>query len=162
MLSLRQAAVGDGDRIHAVHTSAILELCSTSYSEESVKQWASRQAPSQYLPFIEAGEITLAVTAQEEVVGFGHLIKGSTDDSKCEIKGLFVSPRWARKGVGRSLLMHLEQQARESGHTTVHVKSSLNAKGFYEKMGYSVTDSSDIHVCCEQTLQCISMNKDII
>ena len=159
MLNLRQAEVGDRDRIYAIHTSAILELCSTSYSEESVRQWAARQTPSQYSPFIEAREITLAVSAQEEVVGFGHLIQGCKSGSTCEIKGLFVSHRWARKGVGRSLLLHMEQQAREGGHTTVHVKSSLNAKGFYEKMGYSAVDVSDTHVCCDQTLQCISMNK---
>ena len=163
MLSLRAAKIEDRDRIYAVHTSAILGLCITSYSEESVKQWAGRQTPSQYVPSIEAGEITLAVTAQEEVVGFGHLIRGCKLDcgKTCEIKWLFVSPQWAGKGVGCSLLLHMEEQAREGGCSKIHVKSSLNAKGFYEKMGYSVVDASDVHVCCEQTLQCISMNKDL-
>ena len=163
MLSLRGAEVADTGSIHTVHTSAILGLCSASYSEESVKQWAARQTPSQYIPFIEAREITLALSPQGEVMGFGHLTQGDKSDSSgtCEVKGLFVSPLWARKGVGSSLLLFMEQQAKDGGCKVIQVKSSLNAVAFYEKVGYTVTDPSGVHVCCNQTLQCVSMVKNL-
>ena len=117
---------------------------------------------SVHTPFIEAREITLAVSTAGEVVGFGHLIRTCKNGNSCEIKGLFVSPHWTRRGVGRSLLRHMEEQAKGSGSTSIGVKSSLNAVVFYEKMGYVVIDRDDMHVCCEQTLQCVSMIKKFI
>ena len=160
-VQLRQAESRDVDGIHAVHTRAILELCRSSYSEESVQIWAARQKPHQYLPFIEKAEITVAVSAEGEVVGFGHLIscRSTEDGDTSELKGLFVSPQLAGKGVGSCLQRHLEQQAAEKGHRNMCVKSSKNAVGFYEKMGFSVVYRDGKHVCADQTLQCILMNK---
>lgn len=161
---LRQAESRDIDGIYAVHTAAILELCRSSYSEESVQTWAARQRPNQYLPFIEKAEITVAVTPGEgEIVGFGHLISQCSpeEEGNNELKGLFVSPLWAGKGVGCCLQRHLEQQAKEKGGKSMCVKSSKNAVGFYEKMGFSVVYRDGEHVCCDQTLQCVLMNKEL-
>lgn len=169
MIRFRQAEVGDEERIHAVHTSSILELCSTSYSVESVKKWAARQTPSQYTNSIESGEITLALSSDhvDEIIGFGHLISSDTGEretetKECEIKGLFVSPKYVRRGVGRSLVQHMEQQAKERGFRHIRVRSSINAKEFYQKMGYCIVNASDVHVRCDQTLQCILMNKQLL
>ena len=162
-VNLRQAELSDRDEICAVHTSSILGLCSSMYSQEEVKQWAARQTPHQYTPFIENGEITLALSPQGEVAGFGHLksVCKCGENDVCEIKGLFVSPKWTRKGVGSVLLRHMEHQASSGGYTKMSLKSSLNAEEFYRRMGYSVVDAADKHVCCEQTLQCILMNKTL-
>ena len=137
-----------------MHTTAILELCNSSYGEETVKRWAGRQTSQQYIPFIKAGEITVAVLPDGDVVGFG-----SSSSSEGEVKGLFVSPQWTGKGIGSALVRCLEEKARVDGCETMRLNSSLNAEGFYEKMGYSVVDPSNKHVCCEQTLKCVLMKK---
>lgn len=160
---LRRAELTDAEKIYTVHTQAILELCSSMYSKETVEQWAARQHPNQYIPFIENQEITLAISPEGEVVGFVHLIVGNRHDSSdtCQVKGLFVSPKWARKGVGTVLLRHIEDQARLGGYINVSLQASLNAKKFYIKMGYTVVDSDDKHVCCDQQIKCILMNKTL-
>ena len=165
VVHFRQAEVEDTEGIHAVHTRAILELCSSSYSDEAVQLWAGRQTPHQYVPSIENEELTVAVSAQGDIVGFGHLAlsseSGHGDTCNCEVKGLFVSPQWARKGIGSALLQNLEKQARAKGFMSMCLKSSLNAEGFYERMGYSVVDPTCKHVRCEQNLQCVLMNKKL-
>lgn len=158
---LRQAQVTDAEEIYAVHTAAILELCSSCYSEEDVKEWAGRQAPRQYIPWIEGQELTVAISTLGHVIGFGHLIESNKSGRLCQIKGLFVSPKWSRKGVGTALLQHLEDQARVQGYTRVFLNASLNAEGFYERMGYSIDDPTSKHVCCDQSLQCVAMSKNL-
>lgn len=163
VVHFRQAEVKDAEAIYAVHTRAILELCSTSYSEEAVKLWAGRQAPHQYIPSIGSKELTVAVSAQGDIVGFGHLVVGNKNGhmDTCEIKGLFVSPEWTGKGIGGALLENLEEQARVKEFMSIRLKSSLNAEGFYERMGYSVVDPTCKHVRCDQELQCVLMNKNL-
>ena len=133
------------------------------YSKETVQKWTARQHPNQYIPFIENREITLAISSEGEVVGFGHLILGNRQDGSdtCQLKGLFVSPKWARKGVGTALLQHVENQARLGGYKNVSLQASLNAKEFYKRMSYTVVDSDDKHVCCDQQIKCILMNKSL-
>lgn len=161
-LRLRQAQVKDAEEIYAVHTAAIVELCNSCYSEEAIRQWAGRQTPQQYIPWIEEQELTVATASAEgHVVGFGHLIRSNDSSSICQVKGLFVSPKWAKKGVGTALLQHLEHQARVQGYTRMFLKSSLNAEGFYERMGYSVDDPTCKHVQCDQSIQCILMSKNL-
>ena len=103
----------------------------------------------------------MAVSTEALVVGFGHLVQSNSGSETCVVKGLFVSPNWARKGVGSALLQLLEDRARVGGYVSVCLKSSLNAEGFYKKMGYSVVDPINKHVCCDQTLKCVMMNKNL-
>ena len=77
MLNFRQAEVGDRDRIYAIHTSAILELCSTSYSEESVRQWAARQTPSQYSPSSRPERLHWPLPLKRKLWGSGTWYKGA-------------------------------------------------------------------------------------
>ena len=153
-LRLRRAEEGDAEAIYAVHTAAIRGLCSSSYGGDDIDTWAGRQAPEKYVPFIKAGEITVAVE-NGQVVGFGHLLSGE------EVKGLFVSPDSGKKGVGSALLRRLEEEARRAGSETVRLKASLNAVGFYQGQGFSVVDSSEKCVHCEDRIRCVLMTKSL-
>ena len=158
-IEFRLAEESDAEEIYTVQTIAIRNRLIASYGEETAKRLESLQTPHQYIPWINAQEITVAVSPEGDVVGFGRLILDSNSDSECEINKLYVSPSMSGKGVGSELLRHLEETARMNGRESAWLKSSLNAEGFYKKMGYSVVDPNCKYVCCELTLDCTLMNK---
>ena len=158
-IEFRPAEESDAEALYTVQTTAIRHLLITSIGEETAKRLASCQTPHQYIPWINAQEITVAVSPEGDVVGFGRLILDSNSDSECELNKLYVSPSMSGKGVGGELLRHLEETARMNGRESLWLKSSPYAEGFYKKMGYSVVDPNCKHVCCELTLDCTLMNK---
>lgn len=144
-INIRKAVETDMDDIYRVHTTAIQNTCSSHYSPDEVHAWVSRQEPHRYLPFIRRGEIVIAEARDEKVLGFGHCIPDTVLDQGREdqvsyravqIKGLFVDPEYNRKGVGGSLMKHLEKTASEQGAETLTVLSTLNAVEFYGKCGF--------------------------
>ena len=92
-----------------------------------------------------------------QIVGFGHMEK--FNDDTAEVCKLFVSPVHARKGIGSLLLQFLEVKAMADGYQNVRLKSSLNAKGFYEANGYQIIQEVDCH--CGGNHHCILMTKPL-
>ena len=94
-----------------------------------------------------------------QIVGFGRVEK--FNDDTAEVCGLFVSPICARKGIGSLLLQFLEAKAKANGHQNMRLKSSKNAKGFYEASGYQTVQEIDCHCAGDQALCCILMTKPL-
>jgi GNAT superfamily N-acetyltransferase len=70
----------------------------------------------------------------DEVIGMGAL-----DGNK--IKRMYVNRRCRHQGIGRKIHELLESEARNRGVKQLELVSSLNAVGFYTKLGYkSVTE----------------------
>jgi GNAT superfamily N-acetyltransferase len=54
-----------------------------------------------------------------------------------EIDTLWVADGSRRRGVGAALMLAIEDEARRRGAVVAHLKTVM-AKGFYERLGYSV------------------------
>jgi GNAT superfamily N-acetyltransferase len=62
------------------------------------------------------------------------------DESRCEIKRMYVVPSWRGQGVARQLLYELETRARSLGYPIARLDTGpkqLNARGLYESEGYA-------------------------
>ena len=141
MYHIRPAKEEDFEVIHAIHMSAIQELCTQSYSDEEIKQWTNGQKPARYLRHIKDPKHHIYVVEFDgEIAGFGHLAKSSDEayekDREMEIKALYVSPQNTAQGIGTRLYLFLENLAKEMECKKLIVKSSLNAIGFYESKGF--------------------------
>ena len=53
---------------------------------------------------------------------------------------VFVDPDHQGRGIGRSLVQHVEMQAKGYPFHTMVVPSSLTAHGFYKNLGYADED----------------------
>ena len=154
---VRVACEGDAQSIYDIHTNAIQELCSTHYNLEEIRQWAGRQRLAKYQSLIGREAIAVGVL-KDQVVGFGNTEKCTHDT--VEICGLYVSFRYVRMGIGSTILQYLEDKAKADGYTSTRVNSTLNAKPFYEAMGYvRVKESS--HVVGGLSLSCVLMCKTL-
>jgi amino-acid N-acetyltransferase len=59
-----------------------------------------------------------------------------------EIRSLAVDPGWKQHGLGRQLLLDLEEEAREFGLKTLFAFTYVD--GFFRKLGYDVVDRGEL------------------
>jgi GNAT superfamily N-acetyltransferase len=67
-----------------------------------------------------------------------------------------VLPEYRGRGLGWRTVTEAESWLRELGYGRAAVESRDTAVGFYEKLGYTVTDRTVIH---GDTFDCIRMEK---
>ena len=94
----------------------------------------------------EAGEIVGAVKLYEKAPGVGHL------------SHLVVSPDYQHKGIGRLLMEHVEQRAKEKGYKTLGAMSRITATAYFEKFGFKITELPTLHL---GTIHLVWMEKNI-
>jgi ribosomal protein S18 acetylase RimI-like enzyme len=63
-----------------------------------------------------------------------------------EISGVFVDPAFQHAGIGARLMLALERRAVEKGLEEVVLDVSLPSRGFYERLGYAITETCAIDV----------------
>jgi GNAT superfamily N-acetyltransferase len=64
------------------------------------------------------------------------------DDSRCEIKKMYVVPELRGRGIARALLRELERRAAEMGYTVARLDTGPKqvARGLFESEGYVEID----------------------
>lgn len=156
-IGVRRATEADVVVLDEVHRRAIKAVDRGFYSDEEIASWAGREDDETWrLRFADELEDSIWVVAERgsRVVGFAHLIVESR-----QACALYVDPRYGRRGIGRELLDHLEDVARERGLPDLELKASLNAVTFYLARGYERLDE-DIHRLADGTeLRCVRMRK---
>ena len=80
------------------------------------------------------------------------------DDTSAMIGRVVVLPEYRGNSFGKQVVEEAEKWLRELGYTKAVVESRDSAVVFYEKLGYTVTDSSIIH---GDTFDCIRMEKQL-
>jgi len=83
----------------------------------------------------------MAQDVSGHIVGVGRLHRNSV--SQAQVRYMAVLPEYQGKGIGRQLLMHLEQQARNWGSLEIILNARTTYLTFYLKQGYSVVGDAD-------------------
>jgi len=115
----------------AYQTELQVDLCFQSFEHELAN------LPGDYAP--PRGAILLAesVSDPREVIGCGAL--RTVDASFCELKRLYVDPKYRGNGLGRRIVEALLDRAREMGLKGARLdtlKSLRPAIGLYESLGF--------------------------
>jgi putative acetyltransferase len=132
-LQFRPAHRSDVTILHDIRVAAIRRLSVTHLSPCEAENWAGRGGIPRVQLAIANDEVWVALL-DSAVVGWIH----RSDNS---IEGLYVSPQAARQGVGAALVRLAEGRIAQTGKQLVVLESSLNAVGFYVRLGYASTGS---------------------
>lgn len=151
-MKIRRATPRDVPSICEMHNSSIRELCLGPYSQEQIDDWISALKPDGYIKAMEMLEFILAV--ERDIVGLSIF-----DPGKGELTALYVSPRHAGHGIGMMLVAEVEALAAEAGISRLHLNSTLNAVGFYERAGFVRHGDSSYTLPCGTVLPCVKMMK---
>jgi len=82
----------------------------------------------------------MAENAQREVIGCGRLQFNSAEEA--QVRYMAVDERYERKGVGRKMMVKMEQYAVQHGIRTIILNAREPAVGFYRQMGYCLEGES--------------------
>jgi GNAT superfamily N-acetyltransferase len=75
------------------------------------------------------------------VAGFAAVVP--RPDGGAELDALFVEPHLWKRGIGRRLIDHVADVARERAASFLHVIGNPHAEGFYVSCGFHVTGTID-------------------
>lgn len=109
--------------------------------DTTLKRWQQNFGQQQ------AGIRTCCVLEQQkEFLGYGHLLKLSENfhfskSNIPEINDVWIDEKWRGRGLGKSLIAHLEQLALHEGYQTIGIGVGLYkdygpAQQLYFKLGY--------------------------
>ena len=114
-----------------VHSSEIVMKCKAGHSIENLTAYLSWKK-------------VYVMLDHDMVVGTGSLANfGTAEQPKWSVSNLYVLPENHGMGIGRQIIQQLIHDARHEAAKTLHVPSSRNAVGFYQRMGF-VIDPRDL------------------
>ncbi|WP_436923344.1 GNAT family N-acetyltransferase [Halosimplex amylolyticum] len=166
MTRVRPARAADTEPIRETHVAAIEAFGPEAYDERAVAAWADRgddhsleglHDPDTYWVVAEReNESESGPGGNPPVAGFGRLDAAGAEG---EVVAVYVHPDYARSGVGSAVLSNLEGYARGTGLTELALIASLNAVGFYERLGYERTRAVTHETSHGVELDCVEMRK---
>ncbi len=112
------------------------EVLSEHHSAHVVARFRGEVTPDSMRQQMSWKEIYV-VEADGAIAATGALANfGVGDAPKYSISNFFVRPELHGKGIGSALMNCLFESARRAGGAVLHVPSSRNAIGFYERFGF--------------------------
>jgi len=77
-----------------------------------------------------------------------------------KIRAFFVSPDWARRGIGSLILEACENAAREAGFTRLEMGATLSGVAFYQAKGYTALENLEAPLGNGEALPIVRMAKE--
>jgi putative acetyltransferase len=132
-VAVRAYAAGDGPATVAVFLDAVTITAAAHYSPEQIAAWSAPEERD-----LDAWDRDRAARGTVVAVLDGHIAGFSDVTAEGYIHMLFVSPRFARRGVAGALLSEDERRARTFGASTLSTNASITARAFFERHGFTV------------------------
>jgi predicted GNAT family N-acyltransferase len=97
------------------------------------------------------------ITAYEKDDLIGCVMLKPLNEKEVKLRAMAVDEKFQGKGIGRKLVEHAEDIAREKGFETIVLNARVTAKEFYNRMGYDTVSDEFIEV----TIPHVAMQKHI-
>lgn len=132
-IRIRPYGSSDAGETLRIFQDAITVTAAADYTPEQVSAWArpdSRDIDGWDRAML--GRRSYVALIGDDIAGFSDVSAGGYVDM------MFVSPRFARRGVARELLTFLEALVRRNSAKRLSADVSITARPFFEAMGFRV------------------------
>ncbi len=133
-MHIRPAQTSDLTGITRLFFATVNNVNSKDYSAEHIQAWAESALDQEYWQS-KIGSLYFWVAEneeEEELLGFISL------NSEAYLDHIFVHDKHQNEGIATSLLIILEEKARELGMAKIDSDVSITAKPFFDQQGYVV------------------------
>ncbi|MDH3662630.1 MAG: GNAT family N-acetyltransferase [Alphaproteobacteria bacterium] len=120
--------------IAELQARSIMALGIETYGREACEAWA-RMGRQVRHTLLDGGTFFVA-ERDGGLIGVAGWVADSREADCAWPRYVFVSPAAAGGGTGRKLMQTVEQSVHAAGRTRLKLWASLNAVGFYERLGY--------------------------
>ena len=131
MINIRDATVADAESVHALHVTSSTAVYQLFFGGKGLEQWLATRSPAVCTAEIEKWAVIIA-EEHGVTVGFAAL-----DTAKANIDAVYVAPERWRQGIGRQLLIRLEEIARTAQLSRLTLQATGPAIQFYQQQGYA-------------------------
>lgn len=129
---IREFNLDDTHSIVRLFHDTVHKINIQDYSGEQVNAWAPEEADLEQWRERLRDNITFVAEENHVIVGFAQL------EADGHISFLYTHSEHQNKGYGSALLSEIEQRARSLGLKKVFVESSITAKPFFLKRGFTL------------------------
>lgn len=151
---IRKAREEDIRPINELHRKVVNEINAVFYPAEAVQEWLCEISEENTKKQFENSTWVIAKIAGK-VIGFGQY---SVADG--EVYQINVAPDYLNRGVGKSIYNYIENDFRDSKVEKICLNSTLNAIGFYQKLGFNIMKEIDFKLP-KQSLKMMKMEKPL-
>ena len=135
MLTLRPLTVDDLSAARYVHAAAFSGSGGDYYETQHVDAFVGFIRSARYADLM-LGTNAVAAWLDTEMVGLAAWSPGEQASPTARILALCVRPLFTGEGIGRLLLDHVEEEARNAGYPALEVAATLNTVGFFDTLGF--------------------------
>lgn len=130
---IREFREEDAQEVSNLVLRILREVNSQHYSPSQIEAMISLALPMAIKENSEVGQVYVAIQ-DGKIVGTVTLILGGIFTT--DISMLFVDTAYQKRGIGRRLMQEAEIRAKSEHTGKLELSSTINAVGFYEKLGY--------------------------
>ena len=131
-MKIRRYKQGEEEALWSLLYGTVHKINIRDYSRSQIEAWA----PAEYdrTQWKEQLKKTNPFVAEENgrIIGFAEL------EYNGHIDCFYCAHNWQGKGIGRTLLAAIEAEALRQGISRLYTEASITAKGFFERMGFTV------------------------
>ncbi|HNT77774.1 MAG TPA: GNAT family N-acetyltransferase [Anaerolineae bacterium] len=125
----------DAEGLSQLIIQNLRQVNSQDYSTEAIEALIPSYTPEKLIE-LAGQQLTLVSVMGDEVVGTATL--------DCDrVRNVFVEVALHQKGIGRELMLAIEDHARQRRFKKLFLLSGLSAQGFYQKLGYTIVKRFD-------------------
>ncbi|MGO2355518.1 MAG: GNAT family N-acetyltransferase [Marinomonas foliarum] len=157
-LTIRAAKIEELESIEALINRSTRELQRGVYEESEIE--AALELISGLDTLIHSGQYFVA-EIDRRIAGCGGVSLSLDEETSAEIRGFFVAPEYARKGVASSVFDYCEKYCSERGVKSLFLASTLSGESFYRKRGFTEIGRVQEPLSNGQFFQLVNMKKQL-
>lgn len=150
---IRKATGADAPAAWLIRNASIWQQCSAHYPADLLELWTRGELTEAFITMVEDSFHVAIMDDQVVATGMIDLESGKLD-------AIFVHPDHMGTGLGKQMLLYLENLAIEAGLAEMHLESTLNATGFYRGCGFTGEGISSYQSPRGISLDCVLMKKN--
>lgn len=138
MITIRSYQPEDAQILWQLFFNTVRQINVRDYTQAQVEAWAEDK--SDLTDWIEKMKNNQPFVAKinQHIVGYSDL------QSDGYINHFFCHHQYQGRGVGKALMAHIHQQAKQQNLTRLHADVSITAKPFFEHAGFIIKEKQSV------------------